>query len=315
MENTKKVQPGQRQDSSDLSITSIPQQQSDFQLMKQEIPVMMKAALGYAARFKWAVFPVHSIQNGKCTCSKKKCDSPGKHPRTPNGLKDATTDQATIIQWWNKWPNANVAVATGQASGFYALDIDTKDDGPESLRDLMNSYSELPDTVEAVTGSGGSHYLFKHEEGIKNVGRMVEGIDVRGDGGYIVVAPSNHLSGGRYQWEVSSHPLEVEISEAPKWLSAMIKNHSGKKDNKKYEKKPDSYWVKLLQGVGDGERNTSTASLVGYLLKKGISAEITLELILLWNERCDPPETEEVVIRTFRSILEKEIRRRGGDRP
>lgn len=318
MENTKKVQPQHGQDSSkNISTTDIiPHTINNIQLKNDESNIMMRSALVYAERLGWAVFPVHSMHNGRCSCFKSKCGSPGKHPRTINGLKEATKDRAIIIEWWTKWPNANIAVATGEISSFFALDIDLKTDGPASLEDMVSGYGELPHTVEAVTGSGGSHYLFKHEQGIRNLGGMESGIDVRGDGGYIVVTPSNHESGGTYQWELSARPIETEVAAAPDWLIAKIKkaNTSSSKHGKKHERKPDSYWIELLQGVGDGERNTSTASLVGYFLKKGISAEISLELTLLWNERCDPPEDEETVIRTFRSILEKEVRRRGGGR-
>ena len=63
---------------------------------------MIKTALEYAA-MGWSILPVHGIKQGKCTCRKPNCSSPGKHPRTRHGLKDATTDVAIIAQWWSKW--------------------------------------------------------------------------------------------------------------------------------------------------------------------------------------------------------------------
>ena len=126
---------------------------------------MMQAALAYAER-GWHVFPCHSIRNGKCTCGKE-CDSPGKHPRTLNGLKDATREPNTIQQWWAKWRHANIGVKTGEASGIVVIDVDTDDGKPglETLQALESEHGQLPATVEAVTGSGGHHIVFAYPEG------------------------------------------------------------------------------------------------------------------------------------------------------
>src|SRR5690606_30697619 len=135
----------------------------------------------------------------------------------------------------------------------------------ESLEELVDNYGELPETVEAVTGSGGSHYLFTYKEGIQNqAGQIAKGLDIRGDGGYIVAAPSIHISGKSYEWEVSAHPLEKKVLEAPDWLIALIRASAGTKQTVK----PTSHWTGILQGVGDGQRNHSAASLTGYLLRK-----------------------------------------------
>ena len=66
------------------------------------------AALAYAEKFGWAVFPCHSADaNARCSCGNLACDKPGKHPRTQHGLKDATKNEGKIRQWWEKWPDAN----------------------------------------------------------------------------------------------------------------------------------------------------------------------------------------------------------------
>jgi hypothetical protein len=72
----------------------------------------------------WAVFPCHWIRDGKCTCGKVDCDSPGKHPLTANGLLDATAEQKQLEKWWKVNPQANLAVATGEANGLVVIDID-----------------------------------------------------------------------------------------------------------------------------------------------------------------------------------------------
>ncbi len=109
------------------------------------------AALAYAAR-GWHVFPCHSARAGRCSCGAPACQHPGKHPRTLHGLKDATTDPALITRWWQQWPDANVAVATGAVSGLVALDEDPRHGGDVSLDLLTHEHGPLPETVEALTG-------------------------------------------------------------------------------------------------------------------------------------------------------------------
>jgi hypothetical protein len=93
---------------------------------------MMAHALRYAAQ-GWSVFPLHSPQNGQCSCGRLDCTSPAKHPRTANGLKDATTDPERIREWWKRWPDANIGVVTGRASGVVVVDVDLDKGGIEVL--------------------------------------------------------------------------------------------------------------------------------------------------------------------------------------
>lgn len=77
---------------------------------------LVSAALRYAES-GFAVIPLHSITEGQCTCGRADCASPGKHPRTKSGLKDATTDANQIEQWWSRWPNANLGLSTDPVGG------------------------------------------------------------------------------------------------------------------------------------------------------------------------------------------------------
>lgn len=267
-----------------------------------------KAALAYATKLNWSVFPLHTPNGKFCSCNNSNCQSAGKHPRTKNGLKAASTNLNLISEWWKKWPEANIAIATGQESGFVVLDVDPRHGGEESLDFLINQYGLIPNTIEAITGGGGRHILFKNPGHVKNRTNILPGLDVRGEGGYIVVTPSVHACGKRYEWELSCRPLEVPLSDMPEWLLQMIVEPV----QDKHAKKPDNYWVKIIQGVGEGERNMSAASLAGYLLGHGIAAPIAYELMLLWNERNDPPESIKVIETTFHSILKKELKRLKG---
>jgi hypothetical protein len=191
----------------------------------------MEAALRYADD-GWQVFPLHGIENGKCTCGVK-CSSPGKHPRV-NWSSEATDDFGKVTEWWKKWPDANIGVATGKRSGIYVIDIDNKGSidlgggtligsGDHSLKQKQAEIGKLPDTRSSTTGSGGTHLVFAYPSnqdaiagGMGNRGGLLSSVDTRGDGGYIVAPPSMHQSGNRYRWNDPDQPL-AEPSQA--WLS------------------------------------------------------------------------------------------------
>jgi hypothetical protein len=174
---------------------------------------MLKHALDYAAR-GWPVVPLHTPIDG-CSCGTT-CGSPGKHPRTAHGLKDASADPATIRQWWTRWPAANVGLLTG-ACGI-VVDVDARHGGDKSLVELEAEYGPLPNTAKSQTGNGW-HLLFAHPGGrIGNRSNVRPGIDVRGNGGYVVAPPSLHASGNRYRWIVPPDNL----APLPDWLLALI---------------------------------------------------------------------------------------------
>ncbi len=185
---------------------------------------LLDAALGYAAR-GISVFPVHAPRQGRCDCGKTTCTSPAKHPRTPNGLDDASTDTDTIQVWWQKWPNANIGLVTGEH--FDVLDVDggAGKDGWSDLARVVADHGCLPAGPVALTGSGGAHYLF-NPTGIGLRTRIVSSgarthLDWRGKGGYIVAPPSTHICGKRYEWAVG---LDDEpIRDAPPWLVDLLK--------------------------------------------------------------------------------------------
>ncbi|MBL8212396.1 MAG: bifunctional DNA primase/polymerase [Bryobacterales bacterium] len=145
------------------------------------------------------VFPVHSVRNGRCTCGRAECKDIGKHPRTMHGFKDATTDPKRVPAYWQRWPDANIGMPTGKASGVCAVDIDPRNGGQQSWQELQAKVGPLPATLIQKSGGGGQHYLFRHP-GCRLPAALADGIDLKGDGGYILVPPSLHLSGKVYQW-------------------------------------------------------------------------------------------------------------------
>lgn len=185
------------------------------------IPAGLDAALGYAQR-GWAVFPCHQPTPSGCSCQRRHCSSPAKHPHTPRGLHDATLDEAQVRRWWGRWPDANVAIRTGAVSGLVVLDIDPDHGGSESLDRLCRRFGPLPDGRVVRTGSGGRHLYFAHPGGtVRNdTGRRLgPGLDVRGDGGYVIAPPSRHTSGRGYALEAHGQLLP----QIPGWLLELVR--------------------------------------------------------------------------------------------
>jgi hypothetical protein len=188
-------------------------------------PNHLRAALAYAERLGWPVFPIYGVRDGRCDCGKADCSRPGKHPigkLAPRGFLDATTNPEIINAWWSAHPSANIGVPTGADSGLVVLDVDVDMGGFDGLHDLQTANAPLPDTAMSLTGGGGYHYLFSHPGNgvvIRNSVRTLgEGLDVRGDGGYIIVPPSTHASGRTYDWEGSCHPTATPLAPLPDWL-------------------------------------------------------------------------------------------------
>jgi hypothetical protein len=245
---------------------------------------LLEAALDYARR-GWPVFPLFEPIVDGCSCGAPGCSSAGKHPRTRRGLKDATTDQATIQKWWNDWPSAGIGIPTGKPAGFIVLDIDPEHGGEASLLDLVRKHGSLPDTVQVLTGGGGEHYFFKRPSGgARNRTGVFDGIDVRGDGGYVVAPPSLHATGNRHEWEVSSHPGDIPFAELPDWLGDVIggsaPSRNGSNPNSRQGSEP----------IQAGKRNQTLASLAGTMRRRGMTGEAIQAALRAENEsRCCPP--------------------------
>jgi putative DNA primase/helicase len=179
------------------------------------------AALAYAGR-GWRVHPVHTIcdRTGRCTCGNETCEHPAKHPKLHAWPTVATTTRKTILQWWQRWPNANVGILTGDGL-LLVLDVDPRDGGDVALRDLERTHGPLPDTPSVLTGGGGQHFYLRADIPVSNKVKIEDGLDIRGDGGFVVAPPSLHASGRRYVWDISAHPDDVPVAPAPQWLLAL----------------------------------------------------------------------------------------------
>ena len=238
------------------------------------------------AKMGLAVFPVRPEQ---------------KRPYTPHGCKDAKTDPVVIREWWRRWPNANIGIATGKASGgLIVIDLDIDDDkginGRESLTMWERENGELPDTWIAITGRGGSHYYYRcaDAENIKNRTGLLEGVDVRGEGGYVVAPPSIHENGATYEWEYD--PDEFELAEADATVMKLLRTGSGN-DYK------ESFVAPAV--IETGKRNDTLFKIASSLQQKGLADDAVYAAVMAQNmASCEVPLDEKEVRLIVDSALE-----------
>lgn len=244
-------------------------------------PACALAALDYLAR-GWSVVPVRPRKKSPLIAWQPYQQ---RHP----GFEE-------VAAWFRKWPGANVGIVTGAISGLVVLDVDPQHGGGESLARLEREHGPLPPTMEAVSGGGGRHLYFAHPGGtVHNRTGLAPGIDLRGDGGLIIAPPSIHPSGRAYCWRPGHGPGERPLAPLPRWLAAETGSRQGH---------PITYWRELVrQGVPEGRRNSTLASLAGHLLWHGVDPDVVAELLFCWNRcRCEPPLPDEEVLRTVASI-------------
>jgi hypothetical protein len=259
----------------------------------RSLPSRLKVALG-CARLGWPVIPLYWLEDGDCSCSNLKCSDAGKHPLTVNGVTNATTDDTWIRTWWEEFPEANIGIATGAPSGLVVLDVDPRHGGDASLRELEKLYGPLPDGPRVRTGGGGEHLYFSHPGGtIKSVVGLLPGLDIRGDGVYVVGPGSNHLSGNTYMWQQGRTPVKLSLPSIPTWLHDM----GTKGQSPQHQHQPH------IAIIPDSERNSTLASLAGTMRNRGMSpAAIEAALLQENRVRCKPPLGDAEVSRIAASI-------------
>lgn len=238
-----------------------------------EYPSMYDAAIEYAKK-GFAVFPLKYRD---------------KVPLTRNGCKDATTDAAQIKAWWQKYPNANIGLATGSVSqNVFVIDLDIDEDrgidGYHSLEDWQREHGDFPETWTAITGRGGYHLYYRGNGKIKNRAGIIDGVDIRGNGGYVVAPPSIHKNGNRYEWEYS--PDEFEIAKADNNVEYFL-NHDDQKQSTAFT---------MPNIVAAGQRNQMLFRFACMMQAKGASDQSVFAATMAENESsCSPPLTEREV--------------------
>jgi hypothetical protein len=243
------------------------------------------AAIEYATRQGWFVFPVQPPAPGDAES--------GKRPLTPNGKDDATTDVATIDYWWTQWPDANVGIAC-EPSGLVVLDIDIGV-GKKGAESLAEFDAKLPQTLTATTGSGGLHAVYKKDDlpALQKIG-FRDGLDLIGKG-YIVAAPSLHYTGGQYRWR-DVRPL-VPL---PKILrdAALAGKPQRVQTTPAGERSP----------IEHGGRNNALFKLGAALRDSGIGKEALASALHFENQqRCKPPVSDDELKLIIDSVLRRVV--------
>jgi hypothetical protein len=252
----------------------------------------LKAALRCAKR-GWRVFPLHwRREDGSCSCKNPSCGNTAKHPLTGHGVNDATSESPRIRDWWQNHPKANIGIATGAASGLVVIDVDPRHRGQQSLAQIEKKFGLLPDGPRVRTGGDGEHIYHSHPGiTVKSKVGIFPGIDIRGDGGYVVGPGSVHASGKRYLWESGKTPSDLPLPPLPAWLLNLVSDgHPGSRHP-------------ANDAIPEGQRNVVLASLAGIMRHRGMSgAGIKAALLEENKQRCIPPLDDDEVARIASSI-------------
>ncbi|MDC1341283.1 bifunctional DNA primase/polymerase [Oceanospirillaceae bacterium] len=207
-----------------------------------------------------------------------------KSPHIKSWQQKATTDQAIVKKWWEKWPEANIAIPTGARSGLVAVDVDVKNgvDGYESLSSIEARFGEQG-TRRIETPSGGVHLIYRCNQKVKTRTGILDGIDIRGDGGYIV-AQGSVIGGSAYQVIHDVLPEEMTI-DMVSWIN-----------DTQNTKRPCEI------GMAKGERNTHIFKLASSYRGQDLDMGSALAACKNVALRCIPPLEEAEVIVTVENV-------------
>lgn len=246
----------------------------------------LQAALEFA-RNSWPVLPVHVERDGQCSCGDPNCSSPGKHPMTRHGYKDATTDKGTIERWFAEgdW---NLGVATG--TKFCAIDLDADTEAAWVTLDYL--VDGIPSTMSAKTKRGYHFYFVVEDEPIPS--KVISDnprIELIGHGKYVIVPPSQYKEWLNY---VEPRPIPERILKLP-----AVREHRSRVET-------------VVRGVPEGLRNISATIVAGKLLGCFPMEDWHIAWLLLeaWNEKNQPPLSKRELKRVFDKIARREMQKR-----
>ena len=240
----------------------------------------MQAALYYSQEKQWGVFPLKPRDKRPLFPSAHEAGNQckGECGKVGHGFHDATVDPSIISAWWGTSPDAGIGIATGKKSGMFVLDIDAGHGGEETIATLLDKNGKLPETPIQKTGGGGRHVVFAYPPvDIRNsAGKLGQGLDIRGEGGYICGAPTIHPTGTPYKWLEA--PSKTKLAQAPDWLiHALI------------DDKPQATQT-TADAYPTGQRNQALTSLAGSMRRRGMTEAAIYNALMVENAaRCVPP--------------------------
>jgi hypothetical protein len=260
---------------------------------------MLERALEYV-QLGYPVFPVCSPKMGTHQHGRSSCNSPGKHPLVswePFQTRLPTINE--VRSWWDRWPVANIGIPTGALSGVVVLDCDSGE-----ARQLAMNEGGVGETPAVWTGKpGGVHYWFRHPgETVSNFARKRPGLDFRGDGGYVLVPPSRHLSGADYRWVEGTAALTP--APCPPWLMELLHGGSSSSTSSEGEQGEPLDLDAFLDGIPEGGRDDAIWRYACKMRNADVPRQYADQLIRQAARLCRPAFEEvdalEKVARAYR---------------
>ena len=265
--------------------------------------LLLQSALELAS-FDLMVMPVHTVDpTGRCSCGCRKanCGSRGKHPRISDWQHKASSDEAVIIEWWDRWPLANIGVQWGPRSN--AIDIEFDDE--EGRRSADKFFGGI--VTPSYESSRSVHRIFRHVPeftglGATKMGEKVEHLEFRigadGKGAQSVLPPSRHHSGKTYRWFPSLSISDVEIAYPPRELIELITKWYAAKVNGSDTNRRSA--APLAERIPHGSRHTALVSLAGSMRRRGlVKEEIVPSLRAVAERRCEYVSGDEIDVETI----------------
>ena len=272
----------------------------------------LSIALWFAFR-AWPIIPIHGVNElGGCLCGRGDCESPGKHPiaaLAPHGLKDASTDEAVIRDWFARFPGMNYGVRCDE---FFVIDADLRSGGDRAGWQDLRARNADPHTWRVWTGGGGWHLYFQAPQEPVRCKSLARGFDVKtGAGAYVIGPGSKHASGKLYKWAHQCVPGETDWLPVPQWVLTRIKKQAPKAG----EPRDEAFLDGLIVPAKEGERTIKMTALLGHLYGSiKPDRRVLAKLAQCFNQVCyDPPLDEGKVYEIARNLAaleDKKVRGR-----
>lgn len=228
-------------------------------------------------------------------------DPHAKTPATKHGLNDWTDNPEQVDVWWGMGHDFNVGIVCGQPSGgLLVIDLDAHGsaDGRETLREWETAHGKLPETVTAITGSGGKHLLYRTGHTMGPSANPSIGVDIRCDGSYIVAPPSIHPSGDAYEWSVS--PEDMDVADASENVLAFVEFARPARADKFGDHRQR---YELPEIITEGGRNDTLFRYAAQLRSRELDQGEILSLLEQANAaRCKPPLPESDLLQITGSV-------------
>lgn len=262
----------------------------------------------YFDECQWDVFPVFGVAEWVCSCEAgPDCTQPTKHPMVTGWTEPRTG--LSVDLWWERWPEASIAV---HCNRIMVVDLDGEE-GIQAFRELREQHPPMPLTPTVRTPGGGYHLYFKRLEGAKNKVRVLPGVDIRADHGYVIAPPSEGIK-GVYEWVKGRGPWEVPLADAPPWLAKMVTppQPAYRSEGPREPQEPWEVRIEDIPMIQAGTRNNMLAHHAGHVFRAYSGAKtkpyaeivdrVEAKMLEINEKRCAPPLREREVREIVKSL-------------